>query len=172
MSEETDVRLKRVAAALDDARRELVDISRRNRLLHSPRTGKRVHCLEFANVDPDAVFAELGREGKAFGLAAEEESVETETRPRTLPTLRARVTPEVLERRLLKFFREARVIEEEQGVNILFLALGFLRWFEDQRSDEVSWAPLILFPVVIEPRQGPEQFVLRARDDDLDHMSA
>jgi hypothetical protein len=77
------------------------------------------------------------------------------------------VTSEVLERRLLKFFREARVIEEEQGVNILFLAFGFLKWFEDQRSDEVCWAPLILLPVVIERHQGREPFVLRARDDDL-----
>jgi hypothetical protein len=167
VSEESDARLKRIAAALDDARRELIDISRRNRLLHSPRIGRRVHCPEFADADPDAIFVELAREGKAFVVAAEEESTETEIRPRTLPTLRARVTPEVLERRLLKFFRETRVIEEEQGVNILFLAFGFLKWFEDPRSDEVSWAPLVLLPAAIERRQGREQFVLRARDDDL-----
>jgi hypothetical protein len=121
VDEEPDARLRRVAAALDDARRELIDISRRNRLLHSPRMGRRIHCLEFANVDSDAVFAELAREGKAFAFAVEGENTETEIRPRTLPTLRAQVTPEVLERRLVKFFREARVIEEEQGVNILFL---------------------------------------------------
>lgn len=167
MSEEPDARLKRVAAALDDARRELIDISRRNRLLHSPRTGRRTHCLEFAKVDLDAVFAELARDGKALGFAAEEETDETEIRPRTLPTLRAHVTAEILERRLLKFFRESRVLEEEQGVNILFLACGFLKWFEDPRSDEVCWAPLILLPATIERRQGREQFVLRARDEDL-----
>jgi very-short-patch-repair endonuclease len=165
--EEPDARLKRVADALDDARRELIDISRRNRLLHTPRTGRRVHCLEFANVDPDDVFSELARDGKAFAFAPEEENPDAQARPRTLPTLRARVTSQVLERRLLKFFREARVIEEEQGVNILFLVFGFLQWFEDERSGEVCWAPLILLPVVIERRQGREQFVLRARDDDL-----
>jgi hypothetical protein len=167
VKEEPDAQLNRVATALDDARRELIDISRRNRLLHSPRTGKRIHCLEFANVDPDAVFAEIAREGKTFAFAVEEESTETEIRPKALPTLQARVTPEVLERRLLKFFREARVIEEEQGVNILFLAFGFLKWFEDPRSEEVCWAPLILLPAAIERRQGREQFVLQARDDDL-----
>jgi hypothetical protein len=52
-------------------------------------------------------------------------------------------------------------------VNILFLAIGFLKWFEDPRSEEPSWAPLILLPVLIERRQGHEQFVLRGRDDDL-----
>src|SRR6516162_2102867 len=80
LKEEPDARLKRIASALDDVRRELIDISRRNRLLHSPRTGKRIHCLEFANVDPDAVFVELARESKAFAFAAEEESTETEIR--------------------------------------------------------------------------------------------
>ena len=167
MSEEPDPRLRRVADALEDARRELIDISRRNRLLHAPRTGRRIHCLEFANVDPDDVFGELAREGKAFTFVPEEDGIEGESRPRTLPALRAKATPDVLNRRLLRFFREARVIEEEQGVNILFLAFGFLRWFEDPRSDEVCWAPLVLLPVVIERRQGREQFVLRARDDDL-----
>jgi hypothetical protein len=29
--------MRRVAASLEDARRELIDISRRNRLLHTPR---------------------------------------------------------------------------------------------------------------------------------------
>ena len=167
VNEEPNARSTRVSVTLDDARRELIDISRRNRLLHSPRTGMRIHCLEFANVDPDVAFMALAREREAFAFVGEEEDEETKTRPRTLPALRARVTLEVLERRLLKFFREARVIEEEQGVNILFLAFGFLKWFEDPRSDEVCWAPLILLPVAVERRQGREQFVLRARDDDL-----
>lgn len=167
VSEEADPRPKRIASALDDARHPLIDISRRNRLLHSPRTGRRVHCLEFANVDPDAVFGALAREGKAFTFASEEDGSESEGRPRALPALLAKVTSKDLDRRLLKFFREARVIEEEQGVNILFLVFGFLKWFEDPRSDEASWAPLVLLPVVIQRRQGREQFVLRARDDDL-----
>ncbi len=169
MNDDPDPRLKRVADALDDARRELIDISRRNRLLHTPRTGRRIHCLEFVDVDPDTVFLGLSREGKAFSFSTEEEILDTavEIRSRTLPSLKARVTPEVLDRRLLKFFREARVIEEEQGVNILFVAFGFLKWFVDPRSEEPSWAPLILLPVLIERRQGREQFVLRARDDDL-----
>jgi hypothetical protein len=166
-----DLQRKRIAEALNDARRELIDISRRNRLLHTPRTGRRVHCLEFVGVEPDFVFSQLARDGKAFSFsAAVEDSADAsveERRPRSLPALRTRVTPEILERRVLKFFREARNIEEEQGVNILYLAIGFLKWFEDPRSDEPCWAPLVLLPVLIERRQGQEQFVLRARDDDL-----
>src|SRR5262249_11852101 len=89
------------------------------------------------------------------------------SRSRSPLRLQTTLNPELLERRLLRLFREARVIEEEQGVNILFLVFGFLKWFEDNRSDQVSWAPLILFPVTLERRQGGDQFVLRGRDDDL-----
>lgn len=165
-----DPRQKRVAEALNDARRELIDISRRNRLLHTPRAGKRIHCLEFVDVDLDFVFSELARNDRAFAFSGDDgkaDEIVEGRRTRTLPSLSTRVTPEVLERRLLKFFREARVIEEEQGVNILFLAIGFLKWFEDARSEEPCWAPLILLPAFIERRQGREQFVLRGRDDDL-----
>src|SRR5262249_26942157 len=111
---------------------------------------------------------EVGRGGKACWFRTEEErwGLESESRLKP-PALRSRVSREVLDRRILKFFREARVIEEEQGVNILFLAFGFLKWFEDPRSEEVCWAPLVLLPVLIERRQGREQFVLRGRDDDL-----
>jgi hypothetical protein len=135
LNDNPNPRLKRVAEALDDARRELIDISRRNRLLHTSRTGRRVHCLELADVDPDFAFAELAREGRTFAFSAEDESarIGEGRHSRSLPSLSTRVTPEVLERRLLKSFREARVIEEEQGVNILFLAIGFLKWFEDPR---------------------------------------
>jgi Protein of unknown function (DUF4011)/AAA domain len=169
LNDNPELRVKRVAEALDDARRELIDISRRNRLLHTPRAGRRVHCLEFTDVNTDLVFSELARDGRVFALRTEDEnapSVEGRN-SQSLPALSTQVTPEVVERRLLKFYREARVIEEEQGVNILFLAIGFLKWFEDPRSEEPCWAPLILLPVLIERRPGREQFVLRGRGDDL-----
>jgi hypothetical protein len=68
---------------------------------------------------------------------------------------------------LLKLFREARTYEEEQGVNILFLAIGFLEWFEDPRSEERCFAPLLLVPVSLERRQGRDQFLMRGREDDM-----
>jgi len=68
MNDAHDPPLKRIADTLEDARRELIDISRRNRLLHTPRTGRRIHCLEFIDVDPDTAFVELARGGKGVLL--------------------------------------------------------------------------------------------------------
>jgi hypothetical protein len=138
----------RIKAAISDARRELIDLTRRNRLLHVPRTGKRPHCMELRDADVDELFVSLARRNGRVGLAPARDrsdvQVQTFTRKR-LPLLSTALARDALDRKLLKYYREARIYEEEQGVNILFLALGFLKWFEDDRAEEPSWAPLILF---------------------------
>jgi Protein of unknown function (DUF4011) len=125
-----------------DARRELIDLTRRNRLLHCIRSGSRPHCLEFVNSDADATFVSLAREGKHFSFAsamtdAGAGGVELPVIANSaLRQFQTKLGPEQLERKLIKLFREARTYEEEQGVNILFVAIGFLHWFEDSRSEE------------------------------------
>jgi very-short-patch-repair endonuclease len=164
---------KRVSEALRDARRELIDLSRRNRLLNTPQTAKRAHCLEIIGADPNELFVGLTRKSKQFGFcpSVSEDAIGDEI-DHSVPAsgtqrLQTKLTREVLDRRLLKFFREARTFEEEQGANILFLAIGFLRWFEDDRSEEPCVAPLLLVPVSMERRQGRQPFVLKGRDDDM-----
>src|SRR5208283_2504406 len=160
-----------IEAALQDARRELIDLTRRNRLLHCIRSGSRPHCLEFVNSDADATFFGLAREDKHFSFA----SAMTDAGGGELPAIansalrqfQTKLGPEQLERKLLKLFREARTYEEEQGVNILFAAIGFLHWFEDSRSEERCCAPLLLVPVSLERQKGHDSFVLRGRDEDL-----
>lgn len=165
-------RLERLRSILLDARRELIDLTRRNRLLHAPRSGKRPHCLEIIEVDPDELFTGLTRTGKQFGFAPvpDRRLVAPETasaRNHRAQTLQTNLEAEPLNRRLLKFFREARTFEEEQGVNILYLALGVLTWYEDDRSDEACSAPLLLVPVALERRQGRDAYIMRGRDDDI-----
>jgi very-short-patch-repair endonuclease len=163
---------ERLIAALFEARRELIDPSRRNRLLHTTRNGPRPHCLEIVDTDADEAFAALLRDGKQFGFAplsdAEAAGAEPDkSAPSRLASLQTKLAPEPLAGRLLKLFREARTYEEEQGANILFLAIGFLHWFEDLRSQERCSAPLLLVPVSLERRQGRDPFVLRGRDDEM-----
>jgi len=73
-----------------------------------------------------------------------------------------------LQRRLLNTYYAARVALEEQGVNILFLALGFLNWIEDESSDLVHRAPLILIPVSLSRRSVNAQFKLDYTGDEID----
>jgi hypothetical protein len=64
--------------------------------------------------------------------------------------LQTKLYPRDLERRLKKIAGDAQTAIEESGTNILFLAIGFLEWYEDENSDQKNRAPLILVPVTLE----------------------
>ncbi|UOQ54236.1 DUF3320 domain-containing protein [Hymenobacter cellulosivorans] len=66
-----------------------------------------------------------------------------------------------LEKRLLNTYYTARTSLEEQGVNILYLALGQLTWYEADSSPEARQAPLLLVPVLLERGTAAERFKLR-----------
>ncbi len=68
---------------------------------------------------------------------------------------------------LLKIHTEAKGFIEEQGVNTLFLALGFLHWYEADSSENLRKAPLILLPVTLERSGAKEAFRLRYSGDEL-----
>ncbi len=54
-----------------------------------------------------------------------------------------------LERNLKYISREAKQVMEEQGYNVLFLALGILRWYESPDSDIPYNSPILMVPVEI-----------------------
>lgn len=81
--------------------------------------------------------------------------------------LQTRLTPKGLQKRLLELFYDARTLEEEQGVNILFLTLGTLKWIDPGNKANVRFAPLLLIPVTLERGNAGERFKLRARPEDF-----
>lgn len=58
--------------------------------------------------------------------------------------------PADLESKLRGIRSKANTAIEETGTNILYLAFGFLEWFEDDNSDVTRQAPLFLIPVKVE----------------------
>lgn len=66
-----------------------------------------------------------------------------------------------LQRRLLTTYYDARTSIEEQGVNILYLSLGMLHWYEADNSEELRRAPLVLVPVTLDRSSARERFRLR-----------
>lgn len=55
---------------------------------------------------------------------------------------------------------------EENGTNTLYLALGFLKWYETEKSKKERYAPLIMIPVDIVKKLGNKGYVIRVRDDE------
>lgn len=71
-----------------------------------------------------------------------------------------------LGQRLKNFYRESRNSLEENGANTLFLALGILRWFETEKSQQPRYAPILLLPVDI-IRRSNNDYIIRSRDEDI-----
>ncbi|MBC8290851.1 MAG: DUF4011 domain-containing protein, partial [Planctomycetes bacterium] len=235
---------------LEAARRELLDLTGRNRLLNTQRSSTRSSRLEIVDEKSPEVYRHLVVEGKAMsflpGIDPEEEPGlpdESEANSTTVPSplggegarmadegaseespapesadepppekrplanfvaehsppqplrplvlgqpedddspageedglaarhvdnnLQTPLTSEKLQKRLLRLFYDARTYEEEQGVNILFLSLGFLKWVEPDKSDKPRYAPLILVPVVLSRRSAGTKFRIRYADEEI-----
>lgn len=81
--------------------------------------------------------------------------------------LQTSLTGSELQRRLFYINQRARSVMEEQGYNILYLALGFLRWNDENGAPEYREAPLILVPVELERRRVKGSFKLRWTGEDI-----
>jgi Protein of unknown function (DUF4011) len=126
---------------LADARLRLVETGTRNRLVHTPRGGRRTRSLSVIGADTGNLFDTLVRAGRAlrFLPASLERELALEIKTdyeSSIPIadvtsngLQTNLDEQKLERRLLSIYRDAKTAEEEQGINILFLAIGFLRWY-------------------------------------------
>lgn len=62
---------------------------------------------------------------------------------------------------------KAKTFMEEQGINVLYLSFGFLRWSEAEHSKVQFDAPLILVPVTISWESITSPFVLSLREDEI-----
>jgi DNA polymerase III delta prime subunit len=55
----------------------------------------------------------------------------------------------------------------EQGINSLFLAFGFIRWFESADSEVELISPLLLMPVALSKEHGQSTWLLRPLDEEI-----
>jgi hypothetical protein len=165
----------------EDTRRRLVETGTRNRLVHVNRTNTRGSVLNIVNGESDEIyqilsgrktmrFRALGTDrddaGETLGLADPDEQGGGARRYADTE-LETRLGPDALQKKLLKIAREAQTAEEEQGVNILYLALGFLTWFEDKVSSIPREAPLLLLPVELVRNYRASTYDIRIRDEDI-----
>lgn len=181
---------------LDLWKRKLLDLTLHNRLLNFRESNKNlpVQCpdlgaLEDALADGKTfkIFPKLGDFGEKDARNADthrnrtgkkslDEMLREEFNSRRL---HANLTEGELSRRLLEIYREARLSIEENGANTLYLALGFLSWYETDTSPKRRMAPIILVPLEIERRSLQEGFSIRQGDDEpivnitlLTHLAA
>ena len=228
-----------LAARLDAARQDLLELSTRNRLLSTPRRRKRARALEVVDEKSDELFRLLVEGGASLtfepasdeALAAERAAEaqeaadqqaraqaaadadmtstdpavepgsagavlrEGEAEPADAPALeqpadsdddaepivdpdrvekrhrdlklQTALSSADLQKRLLRTYYDARSSELEQGVNTLYLALGFLKWYEDDTTEKARYAPLVLVPVTLSRKNARTQFSIAWNEDEV-----
>nr|WP_304188973.1 DUF3320 domain-containing protein [Rhodothermus marinus]MBO2492354.1 DUF3320 domain-containing protein [Rhodothermus marinus] len=186
-----------VARNLEEARKELLDLGLRNPLINFRRLKARgLHIIDEL---PTEVFRILVTEGKSMTFlpvpdpeVADEADVETSDQDEEIELLeqpeedesdgpaarhtdtrlQTSHTSNRLQKRLLNTYYTARTYLEEQGVNVLYMTLGMLEWYESPNSSEVRRAPLILIPVELDRTSVQSRFRIRYIGEDVgDNLS-
>ncbi|MDH7601700.1 MAG: DUF4011 domain-containing protein, partial [Armatimonadota bacterium] len=172
------------ASRLEWWKRKLLDLTLHNRLLNFRETKKTLEilCPDIAALQ-DALaqgetfqLLERPTEFEGFGLRnamihrlrTGEEPVERLLREElSAHRLHANVTGTELHRHLTEIYREARLVLEETGANTLYIAIGFLVWYElDVSNPDKRLAPILLIPLEIERQSVHGGFTIRQRDED------
>jgi hypothetical protein len=175
---------------LQKARQELLDQSARNRLINAPRDTTRGKKLDIVDERSEEVFRLLVRERKslsflpgqeddqpepgegtttvALSQPEEESSADGRVDPRHIDLrLQTRLSSERLQGRLLDMYYDSQTYEQEQGISILYLATGFLKWYDSPSSEKTRFAPLLLLPVDLERPSANRRFRVRFREADI-----
>jgi len=185
---------------LESARRELLDLTTRNRLLATPRHSSRAKTVEVVDERSTEIFRLLVAEGKQLsflpkptededgepgnsvtagddpplfsldGFDDESDDNDSESVPAERHTdsrLQTNLDSERLGKRLLQLHYDARSAIEEQGFNVLYLALGFLKWYEPNKRDRARYAPLVMIPVELSRTSARSGFKVSYSEEDL-----
>lgn len=172
--------LERVLRKLADARNRLVDRNLRNRLISTPLESSRTKSLRVCGSESEQIFTTLLSQRKQMTFlpipeeVGNEDATEAQTALGSSETgsgsdnvLQTKLTKTNLEKKLKSLFYESKEYEEEQGVNVLYIALGFLKWYEDANSDIAKYAPLVLLPVDLSREGAKDRYKLKLRDEDI-----
>ena len=190
-----------VESRLETSRKELLDLGLRNALInHRPRA-KQVKVVDELSTEVYRLLVEGGR-AMTFEALPEElaEALSSDNRQGAVPSdtptleqllrqpeeeenggvagrhrdtkLQTSMVADKLQSRLLSIHNDARTYLEEQGVNILYLALGFLHWYETPSASEPRRAPLLLIPVELTRTSAQERFRIAYTGGDItDNLS-
>lgn len=81
-------------------------------------------------------------------------------------TLRTFSEEVVLNETLSRLIKRSKEADEESGTKILYLALGFLKWYSREDGKE-KYAPLVLKPVALKKGKGGVGYAVASTDEEF-----
>jgi superfamily I DNA and/or RNA helicase len=167
----------KIEKEFENLRRELLDLTLRNQLLNFK---SRARTVAINNQTPTNIFQTLIlQENKMYFVANKKDKKEEKSSvwdhipfdfskfSEGNKRLETDLTPNELQKRLYYINNQAKTMLQEQGYNILYLAVGFLEWVDKSKPRQVNKAPLVLIPVSIERKKVGESFNLEWTGEDI-----
>lgn len=162
--------------------RKLLDLSLRNTLLNFRKTKTTVQLMtanlfelrdyiasgeQFMIMGKPKEIATMRNDLNVYPIQKDVEYIEAiATSEFTHRRIRTFLEEEELEGVLKNIHRHARTVIEENGANSLYLAIGFLRWYETKQSQNARYAPLVLVPVDLVRKVQAHTYGIRIRDEE------
>lgn len=162
--------------------RKLLDLSKRNNLLNVRITKS---TLQLISADIDKLEDALSDGGEFliypkpsdwenplydFGiyhaLDASDPMLQLVRKELSQNRLRSYLSEQELARSLTHLYRSSRTSLEENGANTLYLAFGWLKWYETLASERPRYAPILLLPVEIIRKSASKGYVIRSNGEE------
>lgn len=172
--------VRTVNAKVDRWIKRLLDFSGRNRLLIYKHT--KTTTLEIVAPTDRDLFDRIVVKGHSLTFPQPDQQLmlpsgqeeADEASPTNAPAtfssretpLAVRCQPKQLSRILYNLSLRAKTAREEQGINILYLAFGFMTWRDSQKG-EFCKSPLVLVPVELTREAIGQPYQLAMLEDDL-----
>ena len=148
---------------------KLLDLGKRNRLLNYRETKRSSLSIQFPlcsdlynsfvlNEKP-LIFPYIRDEGESEDEYEDDEEV--------FDTVKTNQSQTETQRTLKALRDKAKIALEEQGVNILYLSFGFLKWREAEHSNYWYNSPILLVPVSLNIKSIASPFILKLHDDEI-----
>lgn len=162
--------------------RKLLDLSLRNSLLNFRPNKNSLQIMtsdlgiledalsdgeNFAILERPGDFIHTLRDTKIYDIENEKDLIqsvaENEFKSKRIRTFLSQTE---VEKVLKQLYRQSQISMEENGTNTLYLALGFLRWFQKGMGIP-RYAPVVLVPIEIERKIQKKSYVIHVRDDEI-----
>ncbi|MEB3204773.1 MAG: DUF3320 domain-containing protein [Candidatus Sericytochromatia bacterium] len=159
----------RAEASVEAWKRRLLDLSLRNRALNLKTGGPGALACE--GPDPVQALRHLVLDEQRYGFFATRTTEGTEEDPEVAPGVReaslaVAMTRHALDGALRRLDDAAARAREDQGLGILFLCLGQVRWVDPRQPGTPLLAPLLLLPVTLARRAAGGSYHLEASQED------
>lgn len=160
---------RKLESKIDYWKDRLLDLSRKNRLLNFNENSKsNIIFEEYFTIGSQELYAKITTGKQKITLSFPFPNSNTNDFF-SEETGNNKNKTSVFERALKFLKRKANTSLQEQGINTLYLAFGFLKWYDKENSSTENLSPLILIPVTLEiPKNNDEKtFRLELRDDEI-----